>query len=46
MAYTALAFTIDSYFHIISGVQEEATDPLDGATPVGIVSENPALQLR
>ena len=41
-----VAFTMDIYSHIISGIQEEAMALLDGVMPAGIVSENPALKWR
>jgi integrase len=46
LGHASVAFTMDIYSHIISGMQEEAMALLDGVMPAGIVSENPALKWR
>jgi integrase len=46
LGHASVAFTMDTYSHIISGMQEEAMALLDGVMPAGIVSKNPALKWR
>jgi len=46
LGHASVAFTMDTYSHIIEGMQEEAMALLDGVMPAGIVSENPALKWR
>jgi len=46
LGHASVVFTMDTYSHIISGMQEEAMALLDGVMPAGIVSENPALKWR
>lgn len=46
LGHASVAFTMDCYSHIISGMQEEAMALLDGVMPAGIASKNPALKWR
>lgn len=46
LGHASVAFTMDSYSHIISGMQEEAMALLDSVIPAGIVIKNPALKWR
>jgi len=42
LGHASVAFTMDTYSHIISGMQEEAMALLDGVMPAGIVFKNPS----
>jgi len=42
LGHASVAFTMDTYSHIISGMQEEAMVLLDGALPAGVSSKNNA----
>lgn len=46
LGHASVAFTMDTYSHIISGMQEEAMSLLDGVMPAGMAAENPALKWR
>jgi alcohol dehydrogenase class IV len=42
LGHASVAFTMDTYSHIISGMQEEAIALLDGALPEGVSKRNNA----
>jgi integrase len=42
LGHASVAFTMDTYSHIISGMQEEAMALLDGALPAGVSRRNNA----
>jgi integrase len=41
LGHSSVAFTMDTYSHIIDGMQEDAMTLLDGVLPAGVVQENP-----
>jgi integrase len=40
LGHSSVAFTMDTYSHIIDGMQEDAMELLDEVLPTGVVQKN------